>query len=191
MAVAPASRPGAAPGAASRPVTRFVVMAMLQAARAKRLGLGQRSAYSWGLNRAIFYAAAKQGFRHGGGGRTGSTERKESSRAPAMHSVGDDPAYVDPAAAELTFTIGGKSQTPEDFERQVAQRLGGSAGFAAAWREAETIVNDTPEEDLRSGQRFYSQVYRPRRDVLAAKWSGAALSAAQPRSKRRSPPSKP
>ena len=44
-------------------VTRFVVMAMLQAARAESLGLPHDSALSWGLNRAIFFAAAKQGFR--------------------------------------------------------------------------------------------------------------------------------
>ena len=44
-------------------VTRFVVMAVLQAVRAQSLGLPHDSALSWGLNRAIFYAAAKQGFR--------------------------------------------------------------------------------------------------------------------------------
>ena len=44
-------------------VTRFVVMAVLQAARAQTLGLPHDSALSWGLNRAIFYAAAKRGFK--------------------------------------------------------------------------------------------------------------------------------
>jgi len=38
-------------------------MAVLQAARANVLGLPEDSAYSWGLDRAIFYAAAKRGFK--------------------------------------------------------------------------------------------------------------------------------
>jgi len=42
-------------------------MALLQAARAHVLGLPLESAYSWGLNKAIFYAAAKRGFKGDGG----------------------------------------------------------------------------------------------------------------------------
>jgi hypothetical protein len=44
-------------------VGRFQVMATLQAARAKELGLSVTAAKSWGLNRAIYYAAAKRGFK--------------------------------------------------------------------------------------------------------------------------------
>ncbi|HUO43055.1 MAG TPA: hypothetical protein VMU35_08765 [Methylomirabilota bacterium] len=44
-------------------IGRFQVMAILQAARAKQLGLPINEAKSWGLNRAIFYAAAKRGFK--------------------------------------------------------------------------------------------------------------------------------
>ena len=47
-------------------IGRFQVMATLQAARAFTLGLPLESAKSFGLNRAIFYAAAKRGFRKGG-----------------------------------------------------------------------------------------------------------------------------
>jgi len=42
-------------------VGRFQVIATLQAARAFVLGFPIESAKSWGLNRAIFYAAAKKG----------------------------------------------------------------------------------------------------------------------------------
>ena len=45
-------------------VGRFQVMAILQAARAMELGFSETRAKSWGLNRAIFYAAAKRGFKH-------------------------------------------------------------------------------------------------------------------------------
>ena len=44
-------------------VGRFQVMAPLQAARAQALGKPREDAESFGLNRAIFYAAAKRGFR--------------------------------------------------------------------------------------------------------------------------------
>ena len=44
-------------------VGRFQVMALLQAARAKVLGYPLDEAQSFGLNRAIFYAAAKRGFK--------------------------------------------------------------------------------------------------------------------------------
>jgi hypothetical protein len=44
-------------------VGRFQVMAILQAARAKVLGYSLNEAKSFGLNRAIFYAAAKRGFK--------------------------------------------------------------------------------------------------------------------------------
>ena len=46
-------------------VGRFQVMALLQAARAKVLGHPLDEAQSFGLNRAIFYAAAKRGFKGG------------------------------------------------------------------------------------------------------------------------------
>src|SRR3989442_12894480 len=48
-------------------VGRFQVMAPLQAARAKTLGLPTASAKSWGLKRAIYYAAANRGSQGGKG----------------------------------------------------------------------------------------------------------------------------
>ncbi len=44
-------------------VGRFQVMALLQAARATALEYPLDEAESFGLNRAIFYAAAKRGFK--------------------------------------------------------------------------------------------------------------------------------
>ena len=44
-------------------VGRFQVMALLQATRAKVLGYPLDEAESFGLNRAIFYPAAKRGFK--------------------------------------------------------------------------------------------------------------------------------
>lgn len=44
-------------------ITRFQVKALLQTARARKLGLNLKEAKSWGLNRALFYAAAKKGWQ--------------------------------------------------------------------------------------------------------------------------------
>ena len=151
-------------------INRFTVMAMLQAARAHRLGLSEPEAYSWGLNRAIFYAAAKKGFR--GSSREAKTGEPTPSPDPrTTYALGSDFAYRVPDSPDLLFEIGGEAQTPAEFERTIASRFGGAARFRQAWEEASAIVATFDEATLRSGSEFYSAVYRPRRDDLVAKWS--------------------
>ena len=167
-------------------ITRFTVMATLQAARVRQLGFSEASAFSWGLNRAIFYAAAKRGF----GGKTQRTGSPEGVEAPApqnLYSIGEDEAYRDPDATELRFTIGGETQTEDAFRRQVAARFGTAKNFERAWREAMGTVGAFDEQVLRSGQRFYSQVYRPIRDELVAKWSKEFLGVTPPSAPSRRP----
>ncbi len=155
-------------------ITRFTVMATLQAARVHKLGLSEPSAFSWGLNRAIFYAAAKRGFGGMAQAPAGSppgTPPGAAKGAENLYSIGEDQAYRDPNATELLFTIGGETQTEEAFRRQVAARFGSEANFRRAWREAAETVEAFDEPTLRSGRLFYSEVYKPRRDELVAKWS--------------------
>jgi len=64
-------------------------MATLQAARAKALGLPVASAKSWGLNRAIYYAAAKRGFKGG----KGPAKPKKYTASFGEFYLGDDKAY--------------------------------------------------------------------------------------------------
>ncbi len=170
---------------AARPlrITRFTVMATLQAARVRRLGFSEASAYSWGLNRAIFYAAAKQGF----GGKSSGGGGAASPPSGNLYSLGDDEAYRDPNAPELMFTIGGETQTEEMFRRQVVARFGREENFRQALDEAIETVGTFEEAVLRSGRRFYSEVYRPRRDPLVAKWSERFLGVAPPRVPARRP----
>ncbi|MDG6901664.1 MAG: hypothetical protein JRM80_06850 [Nitrososphaerota archaeon] len=141
-------------------------MATLQAARAFVLGLPLESAYSWGLNRAIFIAAAKRGFKGGGGTGTGS-----SKQAPVYH-LGDDMAFKKEVGGVTLFTIGGQVQTEEAFEKQVKSRFGST--FPAAWKEALTCVRAFDRETLLSGDDFFRLVYRPRRDELAEAWTEAS-----------------
>ena len=151
-------------------VTRFVVMAMLQAARARSLGLPEPASFSWGLNRAIFLAAAKRGFRGGGppdsGGGSG-TERP----ARELYRLGDDEAMRSPRHSETVFTIGDKDQTAEEFERAVEARFGTRENFRQAWEQALSIVGGFDRAVLESRRRFYEEVYRPRRDQLSDEWT--------------------
>lgn len=151
-------------------------MAVLQAARAHVLGLPLESSYSWGLNRAIFIAAAKRGFKGGssGGGSEGSRASKTSKQADVYY-LGDDMAYKEEKGDVLRFTIGGEVQTKEAFDRQVRSRFGST--FPAAWKEAVSYVKGFDRETLLSADEFFGDVYRPRRDELAEKWSEASETA--------------
>ncbi len=160
------------------------MMATVQAARAYLLGLPLESAYSWGLNRAIFYAAAKRGFKGGGavasqGGRQARPAAGGRPRPEETYHLGDEMAYKSPEPGELLFSIGGKTQSRADFEKQIAARFGGR--FKEAWDEALDYVEHFDRETLLSGTEFFSSVYRPKRDEFAAKWtemSGAEREAA-------------
>jgi hypothetical protein len=143
-------------------------MATLQAARAKVLGLPMASAQSWGLNRAIYYAAAKRGFKGG----KGPAKPKQYTASFREFYLGDDKAYQVTARGTMLFTIGGEIQRPEEFRRQIEQRFGGT--FPQAWAEALRVVQAHPKAVLESQQQYYLQVYRSRRDVLAAKWTERA-----------------
>jgi hypothetical protein len=152
-------------------VGRFQVMATLQAARAKELGLSIMPAKSWGLNRAIFYAAAKRGFKEK---RVPHRSLEEVGKKPIRKTrdayfLGDEMAYVSKKGRRSYFTIGGEPQTTNDFKRQIESRFG--SVFPRAWKEAIEIVRQYPKEVLLSQTGFFEEVYRPRRDELASKWT--------------------
>ena len=150
-------------------VGRFQVMATLQAARARALGLTAASARSWGLNRAIYYAAAKRGFMQAAGPRP---RRPKGVRAVREYFLGDDKGYAVTLGGTMLFTIGGEAQTPEAFRKQIEVRFAGT--FREAWKEAQAIAAAAPRDVLESQDGFYMRVYRPRRDILAAKWEERA-----------------
>ena len=153
----------------ARGVGRFQVMATLQAARARALGVPVATAKSWGLNRAIYYAAAKRGFTQAPGRQP---RRPEGARAVREHYFGDDKGYVVKRQGVMLFTIGGDVQTPEAFRTQIEARFAGT--FAEAWKEAQAIIAAAPRELLESQEGFFMRVYRPRRDILASKWEERA-----------------
>lgn len=147
-------------------------MALLQAARAYVLGLPLESACSWGLNRAIFIAAAKRGFKGGGGGGGEGRRGGKTSKEEGIYYLGDDMAFKDEKGGVLRFTIGGKVQTKEEFENRIKSRFGDT--YSAAWKEALAYVKKFDKETLLSADGFFREVYRPRRDELAEKWTEAS-----------------
>lgn len=153
-------------------VGRFQVMAVLQAARAHILGLEVDSAKSWGLNRAIFYAAAKRGFKGAKPVKRSRSEVKEQpvQETPEAYHLGSEVAFkAHQEEGPLYFTIGGKVQTKEEFHRQIEARFGKI--FDKAWEEALEYVRSFEESTLLSQSGFFNTVYKPRRDELAKKWS--------------------
>jgi len=158
-------RPGMAVG-------RFQVMSVLQAARAHVLGLPLESAYSWGLNRAIFIAAAKRGFK-GGGSSSSGTGANGPSKKGDTYFLGDDMAYKVEKGGTMLFTIGGQVQTKEEFEKRVKARFGGT--FPSAWKEALAYITGFDRSVLLSTEDFFRIAYKPVRDELSEKWSAAVV----------------
>ncbi|MET1101299.1 MAG: hypothetical protein ABWW69_02310 [Pyrodictiaceae archaeon] len=145
-------------------VGRFQVMALLQAARYYILYGGMEHAKSYGLNRAIFYAWAKQnkpqasriaGPRHHRSSVTmvGSVSWKE---------IAGERVQVSP---EGWFVMGGVEQKPEDFDKNVARKFEEAGiSFEEAWRAALEYLKKFPVTVLKDPQRFYKEVYEPVRD---------------------------
>ncbi|MGD8978909.1 MAG: hypothetical protein PVH23_02425 [candidate division WOR-3 bacterium] len=161
-------------------VGRFQVMATLQAARAYVLGLPVASAKSFGLNRAIFYAAAKRGFKGKGGVKPpaqfkskakeySNREIKQMQKSFSMTSIGDEAAYNVEIEGKKFFVMGNEVQSPDDFAKQIAKRFG--KDFGKAWKEAVKICKEYDKGVLLSQRYFYETIYKPRRDELAKKWT--------------------
>ncbi|MCM8785955.1 MAG: hypothetical protein NC899_06965 [Candidatus Omnitrophica bacterium] len=157
-------------------ISRFQVMAVLQAARAYVLGYPITTAKSFGLNRAIFYAAAKRGFK------TQKPQKellKKKAKLPeekieqieksfGIEKIGDEMTYCVLIDGIKFFTIGGEIQNEEKFKKQVESRF---KNFEKVWEEAVSICKSVDKGILLSQRYFYESVYKPRRDYLVQKWS--------------------
>ena len=137
-------------------VGRFQVMALLQAARYYVLTGDLERAKSFGLNRAIFYAWAK----HYGRG----YQPRYPLRRPVSTRLVETLGERTPVSERGWFAIGGREQLPEDYDRQVARRIGSVVPYEWAWRAAVEYVRGFPGRVLADPQRFYKEVYEPVRD---------------------------
>lgn len=156
-------------------VSEFYVHAVLQAARAEMLGLDTDSAKSWGLNRAIFYEAAKKGYIHrgrrkgasGGGLAMGSAQKKRQNFGQ-LYSLGNEKAYaVEAHDGGMRFVIGGQAQSPDAFDKQICRRF---PNWKMTWSEAMALMEQAGPSVLKSASRFHAQVYKRWRDLLRVRW---------------------
>ncbi len=151
---------------------RFQVMGLLQAARYYLLMGDLEKAKSFGLNRAIFYAWAKRHAREAAFRRALKTRRTVSKREAAKKEkekvvqVGDEVAFV---SAGGWFKIGEQEQRPEDYDRQIAQRIDGVIPYKEAWQAALEYLGGFDREILLNQQKFFKQVYEPVRDKFIEK----------------------
>lgn len=145
---------------------RFEVMALLQAARYYILSKDMKKAFSFGLNRAIFYAWAKRR------GRIQIKKTKTKTLKPVktikekekiMVYVGDEGAFI---SDKGWFTIGNTEQKPEDFERQIIAKINSTIPFEKAWKAAIEYVSNFSRSTLLDQQKFYEKVYKPVRDTF-------------------------
>ena len=73
--------------------------------------------------------------------------------------IGDEVAFK---SKDGWFMIGGQTQRPIDFDRQVAARFGDV--FEKYWEAAVRYVKSFPREVLESQGEFYKRIYLPIRD---------------------------
>lgn len=143
-------------------IGRFQVMAILQAARYYLLKGDLERAKSFGLNRAIFYAWAKRsGGRSGKRYSAGAAAPKMPLVARNIEKVGNESAYM---SEDGYFTIGNEVQRPEDYDREVAERMSGLIPYQEAWNAVLNYLGTFPEEVLLDQREFYDKVYLPVRD---------------------------
>jgi hypothetical protein len=157
-------------------VSEFYVHAVLQAARAEKLGLDPDSAKSWGLNRAIFYEAVKKGYIHRGrrkgtagdaSSQPGVTPKRKQNFG-RLYSVGNEKAYaVETHDGGVRFVIGGQAQSPDAFDKQIRRRF---SDWKMVWLEAMQLMEQSGPAVLKSASRFHAQIYKRWRDLLRVRW---------------------
>src|SRR5215467_7342631 len=82
--------------------------------------------------------------------------------------LGDEEAPGVQVDGKRRYVMGDEVLEPEDFDRQITDRFAGT--FDLAWHEALDLVRKVERDALTSRRRFYEEVYKPRRDTLAAQW---------------------
>jgi hypothetical protein len=175
-------------------LSEFYIHAVLQAARAHSLGLDTDSAKSWGLNRAIFYEAAKKGYfgyrarkpddlqKSSSLSGTGQGSRfRKGKNFGVLYEVGNEKAYAvqEPYTGGVRFVIGGKVQKPETFDRLISKKF---PNWDLVWAEAKELMSQASPHILKSAHRFHKDIYKARREDLAQKWSQGQAAIVQIRS---------
>jgi len=144
---------------------RFQVMALLQAARYYLITHDMEKAYSFGLNRAIFYAWAKKYGRSRIASRPVRRGAREVIEVRSDKGIliffGDEGAFI---SDNGWFKIGNEEQTPEDYERNIIRRIESIVDYEKAWHAALEYLKQFSRDTLLSQRKFYEKAYKPVRD---------------------------
>ncbi|ARM77048.1 hypothetical protein B6F84_03725 [Acidianus manzaensis] len=147
-------------------IGRFQVMALLQAARYYLLYKDLNKAKSFGLNRAIFYAWAKyhRGYEKKPMQRiTPSAIRKDR----ILTTVAGEEVYEDLESGY--YVIGDKEQTPEDYDKEIKEKIEVIIPYEKAWDSAVQYLSTFPKETLENQRAFFQNAYLPVRDEFIEK----------------------
>jgi len=156
-------------------INRFPICAMVYKEAAQLLGYSEGEAKSLGLTRAIFFAAAKAGFKAGGAGKPKAyTKRYEDQKKDGIKRDAQDQIsfagigmYIVEinGEGELRGIIGGKISQPEQYDNQVKDKMVRSAGEKAYTKLQDYVVsklNVLSKAELNSALIF--EIYKEMRD---------------------------
>lgn len=142
-------------------VGRFQVMGLLQAARYYLLYGDINKAKSFGLNRAIFYAWAKYYRPIYKRSKKNMFGIKEENKEEFIKVGGEEVPYDKNTGY---FYIGDKDQTPEDYDKEIKDKIESIINYDIAWNYALEYLKKFSKEVLEDPQLFYKKVYEPVRD---------------------------
>ncbi|BFI76758.1 hypothetical protein [Sulfurisphaera ohwakuensis] len=150
-------------------IGRFQVMGILQAARYYVLFGDLDKAKSFGLNRAIFYAWAK----HYGKSFVPKTSKGkykvpiEAKSDRKLVNVAGEEVYQDVETGY--FVIGDKPQKPEDYDKEIRDKIDHIIPYEEAWKASVDYVSSFSRQTLINQREFYEKVYLPVRDAFVEK----------------------
>ena len=140
-------------------IGRFQVMALLQAARYFLLKGDLDKAKSFGLNRAIFYAWAKH--HKALSARKPGVVKRDETKPKKFEHVGNEPA---PLSENGWFIMGGIEQKPEDFDKEVVEKINSILPFGQAWEATLEFLKKFPKKMLMDQQKFFNKIYNQVKD---------------------------
>ena len=62
------------------------------------------------------------------------------------------------------FHIGDKDQTPEEYAKEIKDKINSMVDYNIAWNFAMEYIKKFPKEVLLDQQEFYKKIYEPIRD---------------------------
>lgn len=151
-------------------INRYPICAAFYATVAQRLGYTQAEAESLGLARATFFAAAKNGFRKGGGKKHGASPHgfptKASAQQPQVGSVnfaGLETQTTD-VGGEQIAVFGGQKMT--EFASRVRSKIEAIKPGSYAKLEQAILAELSQYSDAEINTGFAYKLYEKLRDTL-------------------------